>query len=168
MKLYEIKRELDELLNGFIYENGVAINTATGEVLTREEMAKAIEKLELAKEEKLDNIAHFIKNLKAECVAIKSEEDALLKRRKAKENLQARLTEFLAYELDGQKRETPSYVVSFRASESVKIDDGASLPSEFLTMREPLPNKLELKKALKNGAIIDGVELVKNISCNVR
>ena len=58
------------------------VDPETGEIMDGE----AFDQLQMERETKLENIALWIKNLKAENAAIRQEEKALAERRKAGEN----------------------------------------------------------------------------------
>lgn len=109
-----------------------------------------LDELKMEREEKIENICLWAKNLRAEASAIKSEEKALADRRKAKENKADHLEDYVALNLDGAKFETPRVKILWRKSESVEILDESKIPDEFLdisTVRKPI--KAEIKKYLK-------------------
>ena len=85
MKLYEIAADYRELLEAI----------EAGEI-PEEAIADTLESITSVLEDKVDNIACFIKNLTAEVDAIKAEEQKLAKRRKTKERQIARVTDYLA------------------------------------------------------------------------
>lgn len=117
--------------------------------------------LEEYRDEAIENIAMGIKEAKAEAEAIKDEEKALAQRRKARENKASGLTKYLSDYLAGRKFSTPKVAISYRKSEAVEVASEASIPDEF---RIPQPDKVDkvgLKKALKGGAVIEGVSLVE-------
>lgn len=60
----------------------------------------------------------------------------------------------------GEKIKTSKVAIGWRKSESVQINAEAFLPDEYLTYKEPEPNKVAIKKALKAGTLIDGATLV--------
>jgi hypothetical protein len=155
MRLYEINEGLE-----------ACIDTETGELLDEEKYRALL----LAKDEKLENIACWIKNLRAESEAIRSEEIILAGRRKRNEKLIARLELLLENELQGQKFSTARVAVSFRRSEVVDIAENAiaTLPPEFLTYAEPKPNKTEIKKHLKGGGEIAGCTLTEHMNIQIK
>lgn len=120
-------------------------------------------------EDKADNIACMIKNLNAEALAIKTEEQALAERRKAKEKQVERLKEYLSETLlsaNYTKIETARNKISFRKSESVCIENEDDFlhwamkeRDEFLTYKAPTINKTEIKKALALGEVLEGVSI---------
>lgn len=153
---YELDEKFKEAID--MYDAGVAevIDTETGEVI---EIGKYIASLEIDIETKLDNTALFLKELVAQENALKEEIKRLNDRKKAKENTIESLKRLLANALGGKKRETAQYSISFRKSESITIAEGAVIPDEFLIEQEPKVDKVGLKKAIKAGAVIEGVNI---------
>lgn len=136
--LYEINAKL------MVYE--MEFDSDTGEWLNEDEL----DALKMERDEKIENICLWVKNLRAEASAIKSEEKALADRRKAKENKADRLEQYVASNLDGKPFETSKVKVTFRKSESVNILNEEAIPDRFLdiqVVRKPL--KSEIKKFLK-------------------
>ena len=149
-----------------IDENILAcVDTETGEIID----AGKLEELQMARDEKIENIGLWIKDLTAEAEAIKAEEQNLKKRRQVAENKAKNLKTYLDYALDGQKFRTPRLSISFRRSESVNVTDPSKLPDELVeTVIDIKPLKAEIKKAIKAGLIVDGAELVQALNIQVR
>lgn len=146
MSLYTISEEL----NNFNFE----IDEETGEVLNIDKLND----LQMAFDEKADNIIRFIKNLSSDCEALKNEEKALAERRKVKENKIKSLKGYLSNIMDFNGKDKLEYlsgVASFRKSKSVEIDDEfiswAMLNnySEFIKYDNPTVNKTAVKEYLK-------------------
>lgn len=136
--LYELNAKLA------VYE--MEFDEDTGEWINEDEL----DALNMERDEKIENICLWAKNLRAEASAIKAEEKALADRRKSKENKADRLEDYVALNLDGAKFETPRVKILWRKSESVEILDESKIPDEFLdisTVRKPV--KAEIKKYLK-------------------
>ena len=115
--------------------------------------------LNIAREEKIESICLWIKNLRAEAEAIKSEEKNLAERRKVKENKADRLEAYISSNLQGKPFETSKVKVSWRKSESVEILNEDAVPERLLdiqVVRKPL--KSEIKKELKR-AEAEGTEI---------
>jgi hypothetical protein len=159
MKLYEIDAALSAL-----------INEDTGEIADYEAFAE----LQMEKEQKCENIALALKNARAEAEAIKTELDALIKRRKAAESRAERLKDYLAEALGGEKLKTGRVSVSYRRAKSVKLDDSfvkwaaENSRDDLLRYKEPEADKKAIKTELEGGAVLPGAELVDNISVIVR
>ena len=136
-----------------------------GEVLNIDEL----DELQLAREQKIEGISLWVKNLEAEKEAVKHEKDNFADREKRLGKKIESLKGYLTYALDGQKFSTPKVAVSFRKSESVLIKDEYLIPDdycEFTVTRRP--NKTNLKKALKDGKEIMGVELVEKSNVQIK
>lgn len=165
MRLYEINEAIEALLEAEIY------NPETGEIFNGEAF-DALKDLEMARDEKLENTALYIKSLTAEVAAIKEEEKKLFERRKAKENKVENIKNFIdGFMNDYQmsKFETARCKLSFRASDVVIVNDMALLPDEFLRRKEVVdPDKTAIKKALKQGIIIEGASLESKKNLQVK
>lgn len=151
--LYEID---EEILN--------CVDMETGEIIDVERLGQ----LQLAREDKVEGIALWIKNLLSDADAIKSEEEKLAQRRKANENKAKNLKEYLSKFLNGQKFKTPKVSISYRKSESVEVTDISKLDDDYLKFAEPTVDKTKAKKALKAGTVLQGVSLVENQNIQIR
>lgn len=163
MRLYEINAALEDLLN--------QVDPETGELTCD---LDALEALSIEREEKLEGLALYCKNLTAEAEAIRNEEKALSERRKALENKANRAKDFLNLNLSGEKFQTARVAVSYRKSKAVEITDdtrfwayGISHP-EVVRRKEPEPDKVAIAAALKNGQEIPGAELVETLSMSIK
>lgn len=144
MNLYEIE---NEILN--------CVDMETGEIVDIEKL----ESLQMERDQKIENIGCWIKNLLADAKALKEEKDNLAARQKSAENKAASLKEFLSKYLDGEKFKTAKVSISYRKSDSVDISANATVPEEFLKYEEPTPDKIGLKVALKAGKEFPGILL---------
>jgi hypothetical protein len=151
--LYEID---EEILN--------CVDMETGEIIDVERLGQ----LQLARDDKVEGIALWIKNLLSDVDAIKSEEEKLAQRRKANENKAKNLKEYLSKFLNGQKFKTPKVSISYRKSESVEVTDLSKLDDDYLKFAEPTVDKTKVKKALKAGTVLQGVSLVENQNIQIR
>ena len=156
MNLYELTREIE------LFE---LPTNEDGEILD-EELAKDLDALMIERDTKIENIALWIKNLKAEAEAVKTEKDKLAKREKSLSNLADRLKEYLSQNLNGEKFSTPRVVLSWRKSTAVEVDDTFS--DERFIKYEPKISKSDIKDALKSGEIIEGARLVENNSLQIK
>lgn len=62
----------------------------------------------------------------------------------------------------------PEFTVSYRKSETVEIADLNAVPDEFLAPQPPKVDKVGLKKAVKGGAVIDGVTIVEKQNIQIK
>ena len=152
MNLYEIDQAIMD-----------AIDPETGEIID-----EAFDSLVMTRNQKLENIGLYIKNLESDAAAFKAEKEAFAERQKAAENKAASLKRYLSDFLAGQKFETLRVKVSFRKSESLEVSEEAKIPEEFLRYKEPEINKADLKKAVKAGLVLDGVKLVEKSNISIK
>ena len=158
MTIYEIDQAIME-----------CVDLETGEIIDTEQL----DKLQMERDTKLENVACWIKDLKAEAEALKNEKQALAERQKVAENKAESLKKWLAYALQGEKFKTPKCAISFRKSEAVEVtDEGLNNlmkeHDELLTYKAPEPNKTAIKQAIKDGLNVAGVQLVQNISTIIK
>ena len=153
MKLYEI----DEAIMSCIDEE-------TGEIIDSEKL----DKLQMERDKKIENVACWIKDLKAEAEALKAEKQALAKRQKVAENKMESLKKYLAYALDGNAFKSIRASVTFRKSQAVEIADIYKVDENYLRYKEPEADKTAIKEALKAGKTVAGATLVENTSVIIK
>lgn len=158
MELYKIDEAIEAFSAVAVDEDGV-IN---------EEIYAEIEKLQIAREVKLENIACLVKNKKAEAAALKAEAKTFQARAKAAESTAEWAKDYLAYYLKGEKFSTTKCAVSFRRTISVECDDIKSVPDQYLRVFPPELDKTAAGAALKAGEEVPGCHLVEKESCTVR
>lgn len=158
-----------------LYEIDSAIMTCvdqeTGEILDPE----ALTALHMEREKKLENVALWVKDLKAEADAIANEVKVLTARKKAAENKADRLRAWLAEALEGEAFKTGKVKVNYTHSTRLNVIDEQSVvnyiqthyqePEQFLKFQLPEIRKDAVKAEIKNGAQIPGacIESSENI-----
>lgn len=155
MNLYEIQEAILE-----------CIDMETGEIIDIDKL----DALEMERDSKISNIGCWIKDLRAEAEAIKTEKQALDKRQKAAEHKEEQLKEYLSRFLNGAKYKDARVAISYRSSTSTVVDefmDLNKLPDEYKKVKIE-PNKTAIKEALKNGEVIEGCRLVESTSIQIR
>lgn len=135
---------------------------------TGEADPEKLDELMIMREEKLENLALWVKDLKAEADAIKAEEKALAERRQAKERKAESIKKYLEKELAGQKFETSRAVCSFRKSQKVNITNVDKIPDDYLRYKEPEPDKTAIKAAIKDGLTVEGAELIDSVTMTIK
>ena len=172
MKFYEINSEIQATLDAYLEIDGNLVDSETGEVLEEAAavaVAQRLEELQVAKEEKLESIACWIKGLDAEEAAIKAEEKNLAARRKALENKRDRIFQFLQRMLDGEKISSPRVKVSYRKTTSVNILNLSEIPTSYKRVKTiEEPDKNAIKEAIKAGETVPGAELVDGVSMSIK
>ena len=160
MNLFEIKQSVMDAYNA-------AVDPETGEIVD-EQAFDALDELEMAFDEKVENIAVWIKDLKARAEALKAEKLAFEERQRKALRKAASLSEYLARVLNGQKREYTRAAISFRKSEALVVDDLALVPVGYLVMKEPDVDKTRAKRDLKAGAVIPGVHVEEKSNISIK
>ncbi|WP_242992377.1 siphovirus Gp157 family protein [Faecalicatena contorta] len=136
----------------------------TGEIIDAEKLAQ----LQMDFDVKVENVALWIKNLLSDAEAIKAEKLKLAERQTVCENKAKNLKEYLSGFLGGQKFSTPKVNITYRKSEAVNVFDISGLPEEYLKIADPTADKTKIKKALKEGTELVGVELVVNQNIQIK
>ena len=149
------------------------VDLETGEIL---DTAK-LDALQMEREAKLEGVALWIKDMRAESAAVKEEADKLTARRQALDNKITALKSWLLIALDGGKLKTPRCNVYQTHSQRVAVADEPKLisflqtleePEKFLRFKDPELKRDEIKKALKDGTIIPGAELEETESVVIK
>ena len=149
------------------------VDLETGEILDVEKL----DALQLEREAKLEGVALWIKDMKAEAAAVKEEADKLTARKKALDNKIDGLKNWLLYALGGEKLKTPRCSVYQTHSQRVNVTDeeqllgyiySLSAPSAFLRYKDPELNKDEIKKAMKDGKEFPGAVLEETESVVIK
>ena len=151
--LYEIDTQITE-----------CFDADTGELLD----AEKLENLMIEKENKLENVALWIKNLKADAAMYKAEKTAFAERQAAAERKAESLTEWLKNALNGQKFKTEKAEVSFRKTSKVEVLDIWELNEDFVKYSDPTPDKAAIKRAIKAGEEVNGAKLIDDISISIK
>ena len=158
MNIYEIDNAMFSL-----------IDEETGEIKDYE----AFEELQMQREEKIENVALWYKNLIAESKAIREEEKALAERRKSLENKAEQLKTYINRALQGNKFSTSKVAISYRKSTAVEVDDkfidyAMKNNNDLLTFKRPEPNKTVIKGMLQGGFDIPHAELVERNNMSIK
>lgn len=161
MNLYEIDEQILNCISKIT-------DADTGEVIGEQADFDMLNELQIERDTKIEQIALWVKELNAEAVAIKTEKDRLSARETSKKNKAESLKKYLMSVLDGSKFETAKCSVSFRKSDVLQIDEGATIPEEYFKHKAPEIDKAGLKKAIKNGLELDGVSIVDKQNIQIK
>ena len=162
MRIYEINEAIERMV-------AEAVDPETGEVNLD---FAALDALQMERDTKIENLALLIKNTSAEAEAIGNEIERLTERKRRAEKEITRMKDYLTYVLGNQKFETPKVAVSFRKSQ--KVDTTESFLTWASEWRPDLirvkteADKTAIKKALKDGAEIPGVEIKESYSLTIK
>lgn len=160
MNLFEIDAQIKHTIELYVDDD-------TGEI--SEECWNKLCDLDIEKEKKCLNIAKYYKSLCAEASAIKEAEKVLGIRRKGLEKKAENMKKYLSTFAKGEKYKDSEIVISWRKSESIRIEEGADIPPQYQTVKMAVePNKKALKKALNEGEEIDGVTIDQNLNIQIK
>ena len=149
----------------------------------REDMQQAwfdtLEGIEAEFEEKAENVACFIKVLKAEAEMMAAEEKVLAARRRSREKRIESLKNYLLGRMDDihlKKIDRPKARISTRNNaESVAIEDPHAFilwaqehNGSLLKYKEPEINKIEVKQALQEGGCLPHCHLQRTRSVIIK
>lgn len=160
--LYEINQDILD-----------CVDMETGEILDTEKL----DALQMEREAKLEGVALWIKDMKAEAEAVKAEADKLTARKKALDNKIEGLKNWLLYALEGEKLSTARCKVYQTHSQKLTVTDEEKLvqylkldddPDRFLRFKKPELKKDEIKKALKDGEFFPGAVLEETESVVIK
>ena len=152
MTLYEIE---NAILN--------CVDLETGEILDVDKL----EALGLQRDEKINNIACWIKNLTSDIEQLKKERDGFAERIKSKERKKESLKNYLSGFLAGEKFESEKCKVSFRKTTSIVVDDFEKLDADFIRVKQEA-DKTKIAEAIKLGITVDGAHVENNMSMTVK
>ncbi len=152
MNLYEINQQIMEL-----------VDPETGELIDFE----AFEALQMQRNEKIENLVLWVKDLNAEAAAIKTEINALSERQKATVKKAESVKSFLQDVLNGDKFKTARCSVSYRKSKSVSVDDdfiewAKENADDLLTYKEPTASLTAIKVAISSGRAVEHAVINEN------
>ena len=156
MTLYQLNEQIQKAIE-------LGFDPETGEILDE----TALEQLQMDRDEKIENICLYIKDLYAEADAIYNERRALEEREKASEKKADSLSRYLQVMLNGQKFKTAKCAVSYRKTQAVQIVDEDALPEDFVIVYTS-PRKMAIKEALKAGNAVPGAVLEDRMSMIIK
>lgn len=136
-----------------------------------EEMQEMADNLNVEIEEKCDNYGKMIRNLEADVEAFKNQEKIFNEKRKSAENKVKWLKQNLqaSMELQGRKK-VKTDLFSFNIQKnapSLEITNEKNIDDSYYIVERKL-NKRELLNDIKEGLIVDGVELKQTESLRIR
>ena len=152
--LYEIDKAILE-----------CIDQETGELIDPDRL----EVLQMERNQKIENVALWIKNLESDALAFKAEKDAFADREKSAKTKADQLKKWLAAALAGEKFSTGRCAITFRKSEQVDVLDINLIPKKYMVKTvEVKPDKNAIKALLKEGQTIKGCRLIENLNTQIK
>lgn len=169
MRLFDFATEFKTLID--LVENDLEVNSETGEITDNSVLFEALfDTLELNFSEKMNNTQRLVLSLEGEADVLANEIKRLQARKTALLNKVERVNDLMLNALNAMpdnKLKTGLYSFSIRTSEVIQISDIDEIPRAYLRLKKEA-DKVAIKKALKEGLIIDGCELKINKNLGVR
>ena len=165
-KLYEINHDIEDLLNA-------VTDPETGEVVDLD----ALDGLLLEREQKIENVILYRKDVLAEIMAVGTEIASLEKRYARLQITAEGLKEYIAKAVDGQNFKTERCEVTHRMSEETEVDpefikwayEQKDDMSAFIKHTETdKADKTAIKKYLKSGGTLEHCRLVKKDNIQIK
>ena len=147
MTLYEINEQIQKAIE-------LGFDPETGEILDE----SALEQLQLDRDEKIENICLFIKDLKAEAAALDAEKKNLDARSTVAKRKSDSLSRYLQAMLDGEKFKTARCSISYRKTSAVIVDNENELPELCVRIGKE-PNKTAIKDYINAGVSVPGAHI---------
>ena len=137
-----------------------------------EDLADTMEMINEDIEQKAENYGLIMTNLQTMIDGIEKETQRLNDYKKSLttgiEGLKTNLANSMLA-INKTKFKTEHFQFSFRKSETVEILDQSLIPADYINVKTTeTANKTEIKKALKNGCIIEGVILKENQNLQIK
>lgn len=164
MNLYEIGKEYNELINYI---------ELSGDEHVPEVVNEFLEEVSGDFEQKVENTVYILRNKEAQAKALKDEEKRLqLKRKRLEKEVQSMKDwiEFNMKETEQKHIKLDLFDVKLRKNPpKAEIKNEDLIPEEFITREEVVKiNKRSLLERLKEGELIDGVELVQEERLDIK
>lgn len=154
-----------------LMENDFEVDEETGEFIDNTETINNLfNGLKMTFEDKLDNSQRYILTLNGEADILAKEIKRLQAKKTALENKADRLSEMMKNAIlsSGEnKLKTSLYSFNIKKTESVEVRDLDVVPRAYLRLKKEA-DKVAIKKALKNGDVIEGVYLSEKLSLGVK
>lgn len=140
------------------------IDLETGEIIDAEQLHE----LQMEREQKIENVALWYKNLLSDADQYAAEEAAFKKKKQQAQAQAEKLKDYLRDALQGEKYKSTRVSISFRSSSRVIVDDVLNLPTRFVKFADPEPKKTEIMAAIKNGEEVNGAHIESNMSMIIK
>lgn len=154
-----------------LMENDFEVDEETGEFIDNTETINNLfNGLKMTFEDKLDNSQRYVLTLNGEADILAKEIKRLQAKKTALENKADRLSEMMKNAIlsSGENKfKTSLYSFNIKKTESVEVKDLDVVPRSYLRLKKEA-DKVAIKKALKNGDVIEGVYLSEKLSLGVK
>lgn len=140
------------------------IDMETGEIIDIEQL----QALQLERDQKVESVALWYKNLLSDAEQYAAEEAAFKKKKQQATAQAERLKQFLQDALHGSNYKSTRVTITHRNSSRVIVDDVLNLPPRFVKFKDPEPDKVAIKEAIKNGEEVNGAHMENNQSIIIK
>lgn len=165
LSLFDISNEFFALKD--LIDNDLEVDEETGEITDNSKILKELfDNLKMTLEDKLDNAQRYCLTLDGEADILDKEIKRLNAKKQALNNKKDRLKKIMLSTIEntGQSKfKTSLYSFNIKNSEALEVDSIDNIPREFLRIKKEA-DKTAIKKAIKDGLIIDGCKIVENKS----
>tara|TARA_R110002126_G_scaffold93089_2_gene220724 strand:+ start:5552 stop:6046 length:495 start_codon:yes stop_codon:yes gene_type:complete len=160
--IFKISQELQGIINDII--------DAGGEITPETEANLSIKKDELSS--KSESYGYVIRKMEYDVNIIDQEIIRLNQIKKSRKNTIDRLKNVLSFTMtnfDVPEIVTPTMKISFRKSSTLEITDESKIPKKYIVQKVTSSiSKAEIKKAIKEGEIIEGAEIIENQNLQIK
>lgn len=160
-KLYEIEKELAE-----------CVDEETGEILDDKyaELMQNYTAMEMEEQDKTEGVCLLFKEKQMFIDELKAEKKRIADRISVVEKDAERLKKFIdEFVLKGKKFETSKVRCQYRKTKSVEVADESIVPEEYMVEKVSVaPDKMKIKKALSDGEIVRGCNLIEGTSLSIK
>lgn len=159
MTIWEIDRSMEAL-----------VDPETGELMDWE----AISALQLERENKVENMVLWYKNIVSDVAEMKAAENDLKERRQKKERNAERLKSYIEYALAGEKFETARCAVSYRKSKALELGEGVGdwlYKNGYRDLVVEQAHKIDKRgvtELIKGGVVVPGAEIVERQNMSIK
>lgn len=168
MTFFEISEQMAEIEKAL----EECIDPETGEVLDDkyQELQEKYQALNVAEADKTEGVCLMVKNKEALVNELKAEKKRITDRIGTLTNDIERTKEFIDhFILKGQKFETARVRCQYRKTKSVEVADESMIPAEYMVEKVTVtPDKMAIKKALSEGEIVEGCNLIEGSSLSIK
>jgi len=137
-----------------------------------EGLEDTLESINLALEDKLENIGKVIRNLESEVNQFKEEEKRLADKRKAIENNIKRLKDYAEQSMiatGNKKLKTGIFTFAIQKNPpSINVVDEKLIPKKYFVPVDPKLDKKSIQQSIKDGELVPGVQLIQREGLRIR
>ena len=151
-ELFEIDERIKDL-----------VDPETGEFTDPEE----VDRLDMERTDLLEGVALAYKESMAMVAALAEQERAFAERKRRAQTQAEYYKMLLERGVQGEKFRTALVEVTFRKSTEVVVDNILDVPYSYTTI-DIKPDKVAIKKALKNGEAVAGAHLAENTNIQIK